>query len=152
MGPPHSGNGFVANTLRRTGVQADVVHGGEVNLASKSDFAVVMVRGLARWVDSATGHKLFEKKNSDSFYQTDPHVAHALSYEAIFGAIKEANIPFAVVSYESVVSDTEDTMRKLCEWAGLTFAGFNEEQNQDRTGAPYDGNAKYRKETVGDLR
>lgn len=152
LSPPASGNRFLKETLKRCGADAEIYHAPHVDNVKDYDFAVVLIRGIARWLDSNKRSNRFgaeERMPAKTHpywlgHKGDPRGAHQANYAAIFSAIARHQKPFAVITYESLVSDSDDTMELLCEWMGIDWAGWPPPNGIDFNGPPVDGNAKYR--------
>jgi len=153
LGPPNSGTHWMKDILLTgCGVRSTCRHADSVNeRLIGAAFCVVMTRGIARWVDSVTASERFEKgitrpegksgRYSQRWWVGEPKTdqeCHQFSYAEIFRQLAEHGTPFAVVSYESLVTDPDDTVATLCDWMGTEFSGWTEKTE------PVDGNEKWR--------
>jgi hypothetical protein len=155
-GPPSSGNYMLKNILKACGAEwVKVCHGNNAYRLPEHDFVVVTVRGLARWIQSAEKRRRMDRGRNKFLHShwlsaNTHHDAHQFSYKAFFVEIVTHDLPFAVVSYESLVSDPDDTMTLLCEWLGLEFPGWDALPEKGAKGGfqlkPFEANAKYRAE------
>ena len=150
-GPPSSGNYMLKSILGACGCDfVKVCHGNRAETLKEMDFVVVLVRGANAWIESGNEHNRFKNDFADVHWlgkASTHHEAHQVTYRAYFKAILKYDIPFAIVSYESLITDTDDTIKKLCEWIGLTFPGWENMPSENKKGQalkPFDANDKYR--------
>lgn len=153
-GPPSSGNYMLKNILKACGAPwVKVCHGDNAHRLPEHDFVVVMVRGVTRWIQSAEArNRITQGPNgfNKSYWlgANTHHDAHQSSYKAFFTEILSNDLPFVLVSYESLISDTDETVTTLCDWIGLEFPGWPALPEIGAKGGfplkPFDANEKHR--------